>query len=344
MSHTALLGSYGGQGNSSLMFRNKVINGAMVIDQRNSGASVTQQTGALFPVDRFRVLGSVSSKFTAQQNAGAVTPPAGFTHYLSMTSSAATAVGASDYYLLQHNVEGFNVGDFGWGTANAQTVSISFWARSSLTGTHSGSFQNNAGDRSYAFTYSIAAANTWEYKTILVPGDTSGTWLKDNGLGIKIIWSLGSGSTFLTSAGSWAAGNFFGATGSVNVVGTNGATLYITGVQLEAETATPFERRPYSVELGMCQRYFEVVCEAGTGLLLFPLSTDFIRNSFPFKVTKRTSSVQITGGTPGAEGGNTSWTSLTISANTNSWQVSAYTGAVAIRPSINGLITASAEL
>jgi hypothetical protein len=256
MSNTSLLGSYGGHGNSSLMFRNRVINGDMRIDQRNSGAAVTQQTGALFPVDRFRVLGSVSNKFTAQQNAGAITPPSGFTHYLGMTSSAATTVSASDYYLLQHNLEGFNVADFGWGTAGAQTVSISFWARSSLTGTHSGSFQNSAGDRSYVFTYSISVANTWEYKTISVPGDTSGTWLKDSGLGIKVTWSLGSGSTFLAAANAWSAGNFFGATGSINVVGTNGATLQVTGVQIEAEVATPFERRPIGVEEQLCFRYF----------------------------------------------------------------------------------------
>lgn len=298
MSNTSLLGSFGGQGDSSLMFRNRIINGDMRIDQRNAGAAVTQQTGALFPVDRFRVLGSVSNKFTAQQNAGAVTPPAGFTHYLGMTSSAATTVGASDYYLLQHNLEGFNVADFGWGTANAQPVSISFWARSSLTGTHSGSFQNNAGDRSYVFTYSIAAANTWEYKTITVPGDTSGTWLKDNGLGIKITWSLGSGSTFLTSAGSWSAGNFFGATGSINVVGTSGATLYITGASLEAgPVATPFERRPIGTELALCQRYFEKSYNIGVnpGSITNPGavskfaadSADFYDANVQLKVTKR---------------------------------------------------------
>ena len=282
-----------------LSYRNRIINGDMRIDQRNSGASVTQQTGALFPVDRFRVLGSVSSKFTAQQNAGSVTPPAGYTNYLGMTSSAATTVGASDYYLLQHNIEGLNVADLAWGTANAQAITLSFWARSSLTGTHSGSLQNNAGDRSYAFSYTINAANTWEQKTVTIPGDTTGTWLTNSGLGIKINWNLGSGSTFTTAANSWAAGNFFGANSSVNVVGTNGATFYLTGVQLEVGSkASAFERRPYGMELQLCQRYLPVMNAAGTGKVLAmgqAIGATSAIIVFPFSVTPRVIPTSIQG-------------------------------------------------
>lgn len=257
MSNTALLGSYGGQGNSSLMFRNKVINGSMTIDQRNAGAAVTiTNTAALtYVVDRFYGYCSAASKFSLQRNAGAITPPTGFTNYLGATSLSAYSVASSDEFSLGQAIEGFNIADLAWGTASAQSIAISFWARSSLTGTFSGAVRNNGTTRSYVFTYSISAANTWEYKTVVIPGDTSGTWLADNGVGLYLSFSLGAGATRSTTSGSWQAGSFMSATGATSVVGTNGATLYITGVQLEAETATPFERRPIGQELQLCQRY-----------------------------------------------------------------------------------------
>jgi len=317
-----------------LSYRNRIINGDMRIDQRNSGASVTQQTGALFPVDRFRVLGSASSKFTAQQNAGSVTPPAGYTNYLGMTSSAATAVGASDYYLLQHSIEGLNVADLAWGTANAQAITLSFWARSSLTGTHSGSLQNNAGDRSYAFSYTVNAANTWEQKTVTIPGDTTGTWLTNSSIGVKITWSLGSGSTFTTAANSWVAGNFFGANSSVNVVGTNGATFYLTGVQLEVGSkASAFERRPYGMELQLCQRYYEVVP------FVIGTAASNVTSIGYYKVTKRGTPVLSTtlqGGTGGAVAALT-WPDT--SAGLQGFNISAYNSIWS-----NASVTANSEL
>ena len=245
-------------GSNNVTFRNKIINGACVIDQRNAGASITAvSTGYTYPVDRFSIYGSVSSKFTAQQNAGSVTPPAGFINYLGITSSSAYSVPAGELYLLRQVIEGLNITDLGWGTANAQTVTLSFWVRSSLTGTFGGSLRNSAADRSYPFSYTISSANTWEQKSITVAGDTSGTWLTTNGTGIALFFSLGSGSTFSGTAGAWAAADYRSATGAVSVVGTNGATFYITGVQLEAgTTASPFEYRQYGTELALCQRYY----------------------------------------------------------------------------------------
>jgi len=255
--NTATINSMTPTADSLQGFRNRIINGAMVIDQRNAGASVTNSASRTYITDRFCILGVSSGKFSAQQNAGAVTPPSGFTNYLGITSLAATSAGASDYYTIQHRVEGYNVADLGFGTANAQTVTLSFWVRSSLTGTFGAVIQNSAADRSYPFTFTISAANTWEQKTVTIAGDTSGTWLKDNGIGINLNIDLGSGSSFRGTAGSWSASNLIGVTGAVSVVGTNGATFYITGVQLEVgSVATPFERRDYGRELIMCQRYY----------------------------------------------------------------------------------------
>ena len=244
---------------SQQTWRNRIINGAMVIDQRNNGASITPTDGQ-YSVDRWRCYLSAASKYSAQRNAGSVTPPAGFSNYLGATSLSAYSVTSSDYFFLQQRIEGFNFADMAWGTANAQTITLSFWVRSSLTGTFGGSLQNSAADRSYPFTYSISSANTWEQKTVTVAGDTSGTWVgATNGIGVSVIFSLGMGSTRSGTAGAWAASNFYSATGATSVVGTNGATFYITGVQLEkGSTATSFDYRPYGTELALCQRYYEV--------------------------------------------------------------------------------------
>jgi hypothetical protein len=245
---------------SPYVLKNRIINGDMGIDQRNAGASYAQINNQ-YNLDRwkgFSYAGSaVTGKYTVQQNAGAVTSPVGFVNYLGVTSSATTADAATNIFGVAQSIEGLNMADFGWGTANAVTVTVSFWVRSSLTGTFGGAIQNSAANRSYPFTYTISSANTWEQKSVTIAGDTSGTWLTTNGLGLQIIFGFGVGSTYSASAGSWAAGNYYSATGATSVVGTNGATFYITGVQLEQNTsATPFERRLYNQELANCQRYY----------------------------------------------------------------------------------------
>ncbi len=255
---------YGG-----LAMRNRIINGAMVIDQRNAGASVTlTATGFTYTLDRWSFYTSASSKLTTQQNAGAVTPPSGFKNYLGATSSSAYSITSTDLFIIQQNIEGFNVADLGWGTAAAQTITISFWVRSSLTGTFGGSIRNTntSPNRAYPFTFTISAANTWEQKTITVAGDTSGTWGSTNSDGLILAFGLGVGSTYSGTAGAWnGTTNIFGATGATSVVGTNGATFYITGVQLEeGSTATSFDYRPYGTELALCQRYLPAVIAEST--------------------------------------------------------------------------------
>ena len=230
----------------------------MRIDQRNAGASITPTNGQ-FSVDRWACFLSQSSKYTVQQDAGAVTPPAGFNDYLGVTSSSAYTVGSAEWFGIAQRIEGFNIADLGWGTANAKTVTLSFWVRSSLTGTFGGSLNNSGFNYNYPFSYTISATNTWEYKTITIAGPTAGTWLTTNGAGVQVHFGLGLGSTYSATAGSWVTtSNILSATGATSVVGTNGATWYITGVQLEIGTsATPFERRLYNQELAACQRYYE---------------------------------------------------------------------------------------
>jgi hypothetical protein len=242
---------------SSLGFRNRIINGGMVIDQRNAGAAVTPAGGAVtYTLDRWRAYVAQASKLTIQQNAGSVTPPSGFTNYLGVTSSSAYSVLSGDEFIITQVIEGFNTADLGWGAAGASAVTMSFWVRSSLTGTFGGAVRNYAATRSYPFMFSISAANTWEYKTITIPGDTSGTWLTSNSGSLDVVFSVGAGSTRSGTAGAWSASSVVSATGAVSVVGTSGATFYITGVQLESgSVATPFERRDYGRELMMCQRY-----------------------------------------------------------------------------------------
>ena len=239
--------------------KSRIINGAMVIDQRNAGASSTPSgTGATYYVDRFYYYASQASKFTMGQNLNSVTPPAGFSNYYGLQVASAVSIGSSDRFLISQGIEAYNISDLNWGTANAVTVTLSFWVRSSLTGTFGGVLTCGQATLSYPFTYTINSANTWEQKTITIAGPTSGgTWTANNQGGLYVQWGLGVGSTYSGSAGSWTANNYNSATGGTSVVGTSGATFYITGVQLEkGSTATSFDYRPYSAELAMCQRYY----------------------------------------------------------------------------------------
>ena len=237
-------------------FKNRIINGAMAIDQRYAGtASASSLSGYL--VDRWSIAQSTTGKLIAQQNAGSVTPPTGFTNYLGVTSQSAYTAGTNDFYAIIQSIEGYNIADLEWGTANAKTATLSFWVRSSLTGTF-GATMNNGGSRSYPITYTISAANTWEYKTITIPGDTSGSWGSTNGVGAQVWFSLGVGSTYGGTSGVWSSTNYVGVASTVSVVGTSGATFYVTGVQFEkGSQATAFDYRDYGREFIMCQRYFQ---------------------------------------------------------------------------------------
>jgi len=267
------------QGSAASPFglKNRIINGDMRIDQRNAGASVTVNSGSqyFYPVDRFMGVGQTSDGvFTLQQNTSVPTGQ-GFVNSIKATITTADAsIGATQQYWIGQQIEGYNVADLQYGTANAKTVTLSFWVNCSVTGTFSGCFMNSASDRSYPFTYTISSANTWEQKTITIAGDTTGTWNSTNGTGISVQWSLGSGSSRSGTANTWAAARYHGATGATTLISTNAATFYITGVQLEVgSTATPFERRLYNQELANCQRYYQLFgSTTTTGVLVLPVS------------------------------------------------------------------------
>jgi len=237
-------------------FKNRIINGAMVINQRGTASVTPTTTADGFAVDRTLVAVSQNGKLTCEQS---TTAPTGFSNSLLVTSSSAYTVLSSDSFFIQQKIEGFNTADLAFGTASASTVTLSFWVRSSLTGTFGGALSNGAANRSYPFSYTISAPNTFEQKSITIAGDTSGTWIgATNGIGMRVLFGLGVGSTGSGTAGAWAAGNFFSVTGATSVVGTNTATFYITGVQLEkGSTATSFDYRPYGTELALCMRYFQ---------------------------------------------------------------------------------------
>ena len=306
-------------------FKNRIINSAMVIDQRNAGASVTPTADA-YTLDRWQASLSASSKFSVQQNAGSVTPPAGFSSYLGVTSLSAYSITSTDTFYLRQAIEGFNTADFAWGTSSASSVTLSFWVRSSLTGTFGGAIRRGTGNiYVYPFTYTISAANTWEQKTVTIAGPTS-TWNSNttNGVGLNVLFGLGIGATYSGTAGSWQASDIYGATGATSVVGTNGATFYITGVQLEkGSTATSFDYRPYTTELQLAQRYFasfvSLIIDSGSAAYNFPLP-----------VTMRA--------TPTFTGGNAGFSATGYTNGNTSGYMSQTTRAV------NSLVTASAEL
>jgi hypothetical protein len=254
-SGTTVTEAQGGTGTTTgyYGFKNRIINGAMVIDQRNAGASVTPTNGS-YTLDRFWYNATQASKATVQQSSIA---PAGFVNSLLVTSSSAYSITSGDVFGIVQRIEGNNVADLGFGTASASTVTVSFWVRSSLTGTFGGSLYNSAADRCYPFSYTINSADTWEQKTVTVAGDTTGTWLTNNGTGLTLYFCLGTGSTYGGTANAWTGSTKLGVTGQTSLVGTSGATFYITGVQLEkGSTATSFDYRPYGTELQLAQRYY----------------------------------------------------------------------------------------
>ena len=253
--NTATINSYTPT-ESNMAGRNRIINGDMRISQRNAGASTSVSAGATFyGVDRFAgFFGASATGCTTQQ---ASTAPAGFINSFKFAVGTGASSSSGQSAWIGQRIEGLNVADLGWGTANAKTVTLSFYVYASATGTYCVFLTNGGGGRSYVATYTISSANTWEQKTITIAGDTSGTWLTTSGIGVSVRWDLGSGSSYNTATTSaWQAGDYRNTSSQVNVIGTSSATFYITGVQLEAgSVATPFEHRQYGQELALCQRY-----------------------------------------------------------------------------------------
>ena len=254
---------------NSLGMRNRIINGDMRIDQRNAGAAVTVTDA--YTVDRWEMREDTDGACTVQQVTDA--PPSfGFSTKFTTTTADASLTTTQRLFNSQQ-IEGFNASDFVFGTASAKTVTVSFWVKSSLTGTFAGNLQNSVRNRSYVFNYTISTASTWEYKTVAISGDTAGTWIgAANGIGLRLNFALGVGPDLMGTADSWQASGILSSTGAVSVIGTLNATWQITGVQLEeGSVATPFERRPIGLELALCQRYYVKV----VGELDSPIGSGF---------------------------------------------------------------------
>lgn len=338
-------------------FKNRILNGQMVIDQRNAGASVTSSFIAnVFCVDRWFGFSTSPAVFTMQQSIDA---PSGFINSVVITvTTQDTSLASGDFNSFRYIIEGLNVADFGWGTASAQPITLSFWVKSSLTGTFTVGFRNSAINRSYIATYTISAANTWEQKTITIAGDTSGTWLTTNGIGIRLDWSLGSGSDFQGTAGSWTATNDLTTAGAVSVVGTSGATFYITGVQLEkGSTATSFDYRPYGTELQLAQRYFQTSYSGsavGTATstnslyLAAPGTGNYQGIQIGLPVSMRTAPTVVSYSTTGVSGkfraAGADVTTTTTNTAINYIFIYASNSAITISQDINTHYTASSEL
>jgi hypothetical protein len=287
-------------------FKNRLINGGMVIDQRNNGASVTANDGT-YAVDRTYFNMQTNSKGTGQRSTDA---PPGFSNSLLYTNGSAYTVTANETYGTLQKIEGYNIADLAWGTANASSITLSFWVKSSVTGTFGGALKTGSGTAyTYAYTYTISAANTWEFKSITIPGPTVGTWDSTNGAGLSVAMGLGNGSNASIAPNSWTAANVWSATGAVSVLATAGATWQITGVQLEkGSTATSFDYRPYGTELALCQRYYwNATVSGNTQRMFIDTSTSgnrFIMLTPPSEMRANpTISLTVSSGTPNLYGG-----------------------------------------
>ena len=312
---------------------NRIINGDMRIDQRNGGASGTANG---YTVDRWYLTASLATKGTWGRATIASLP--GWPYCLGFTSNSAYTLLAADYFAFAQTIEADTVSDFAWGTANAQPVTLSFWAYCSLAGTFGGSIRNYPvpSTRSYPFTYSLPAA-TWTKIVITIPGDTAGTWVMNGNAGaFAVQFGLGVGTTYSGPAGAWASTNYFSAPGAVSVVGTNGASFYVTGVKLEiGSIATPYNRQSLAKSMADCQRYYQ------TGWMLassYGAAGQTYQFAVPLVVTMRASPTV----TPTSVS-NTNMSSYTLSANQSTVWNSGPATATGLT-AINANYTASAEL
>ena len=235
--------------------RNMIINGAMQVAQRSTSSTSTSGI-AYHTVDRFNFRGQSTGVFSIAQ---VTDSPDDFYYSTKITvTTPDTSIGGGQRYWVTSYLEGNTVSHLNFGTSSAKTVTLSFYVKSSLTGTFSGGLVNSSFDRAQAFTYTISSANTWERKTVTISGDTSGTWLATTGIGLSVSFDLGAATNRQQSAGAWTASGSVAATGASQVIANNGATWQITGVQLEVgEQATPFEHRSFAEELALCHRYYQ---------------------------------------------------------------------------------------
>jgi hypothetical protein len=267
--------------------------------------------------------------------------PAGFINSLKCTVTTASTPSSGDTYTILQPIEGSNIYDFNLGTASAQAFTISFWVKSSVTGTFSVAVRSTGGAQTFLKNYVVSSANTWEYKTVLISAPTSGTFATDTSSALFVNFSLGAGSSFISTESSWNSGAFSQTSGATNLIANSGATFYITGVQLEkGSTATSFDYRPYGTELALCYRYYYQINGGAGGNVWIPMSiayaADGIQGSLSFPVTMRTAPSLSFVGTWAAEDGIAKKTSTATSFGGASTSI---TGANMYLSGFSGLTT-----
>ena len=241
----------------SLAARNRIDNGAMEISQRGGSEITINGSTEQCLIDRWFARSEPGDSFLYDQDGSA---PYGFKSCLKFNCASTSSGGSNELHTITQAIEGNMIADFGFGGGSARGMAISFWVKSSLTGTFGGAVQNSARNYSYPFSYNIGSADSWEYKTIIIPGPTSGTWLNDTNVGIRLIFDMGSGSSFRGTAGAWTASDKRGVSSAVSPMQTSNSVWRVTGVQLEmGPAATPFEYVGYDRELQNCQRYFQFI-------------------------------------------------------------------------------------
>jgi len=249
--------------------RNMILNGAMVFDQNKEGGAYSSTSVEVYSLDQWRYAGDgAGGVFTVQRTASSAP---GFPFSLNMVVTTQQAsLGSTANFHLEYPIEGNSIGRLKWGTANAETVALSFWAWASTTGDYSVALMEGTNSRSYVTSFTISSASTWEKKTIIIPGDTSGTYQTGAGtFGLKVLWSLGVGSTYSTSTTeAWQGAAYWNKTGTNQLIQqANGQGLYVTGVQLEVgNAATPFEHLEPTAELNLLRRYYYKTFASGTAV------------------------------------------------------------------------------
>jgi hypothetical protein len=283
---------------------NLLINPFMEIDQANEGSSVSLATGtSSYGVDMWWgvFVSSTASGVTIQRVADA---PLGYPNSLKLTvGTGASSIGATDRVLIITAVESYNFAETAFGTSSAQPLALTFWAKSSIASyTFNIVLQNSSSGHSYTANCTIASANTWTKFVVIIPGDTSGTWLlSGTGQGLRLCFTAATGSTYQTTANAWQSGLYYGTSSNTNtILTTSSATFQISAVKLEiGSIATAMARKKISEELALCQRYYEKSWDLGTvtvpngqgesAFLGYFANANPVGGSIYFKATKRVS-------------------------------------------------------
>ena len=272
----------------ALAFNGMQINGSMEVNQELGHSNNTLTSGA-YAADGWRISKSGSMGVSVGTWP---TGPSGFSHALGYgVATAQASLGAGDYAVVFQSIEGYRMKRLGWGAAGARPITLGFWSLFNTAGTFTGTIRNNANDRSYAFSFS-QAAGVWQYNTVTIPGCTDGTWVIDNGIGMRVTFAMACGATLTApSVGAWLNGNYLAGPGQTNGVSATSNVLYLTGVvvlpgtQAPSAAQSPLIMRPYDQELLTCKRYWQ---KAMCGLQIGNVTNGtFYSVVYPFSISPR---------------------------------------------------------